>query len=280
MKKTKDELINIFSNTVECINSGGYENMKGEFIDFEHLQDLREGSRLIGSISKQESKYDFPETRVTVENKDSFQKAAEFGEDCLVLNMASPWSAGGGVENGSRAQEEELCRRSTLSYGLFRYSDKKYKYYEDLEKPEKYHYPIPKFGAIYCPDVEVFKSVLSYNPIDTPFTCSVVSVAAIKNPILDKETGELSQEDAQIMSGKIRTILRVGVKYSKSKLVLGALGCGAYHNPASNVARLFKSVLEEPEFTGCFSDVCFAIIEDHNSGSGNFKPFYEVWKKS
>ena len=60
----------------------------------------------------------------------------------LVLNMASEYKAGGGVENGAMAQEEELFRRSN--------------YFESLT-PNLY--PIKEFEAVYTKDVCIFKDV-------------------------------------------------------------------------------------------------------------------------
>ena len=41
---------------------------------------------------------------------------------------------------------------------------------------------------------------------------------------------------------------------------------------------MFREVMEEPEFSGVFKHICFAIKEDHNSrGAGNYAPFAEVF---
>ena len=64
-----------------------------------------------------------------------------------------------------------------------------------------------------------------------------------------------------------------------NKLVLGALGCGAFRNPPMHTAELFREVMQEPEFCGVFRHICLAIKEDHNSrGAGNYAPFAEVFK--
>lgn len=56
-----------------------------------------------------------------------------------ILNMANARWAGGGFRNGSLAQEEELCYRSSLSFTL------KLKYY-----------PMDEYDAIYSPNVVIF----------------------------------------------------------------------------------------------------------------------------
>ncbi|KAK7753226.1 hypothetical protein SLS62_004745 [Diatrype stigma] len=57
-----------------------------------------------------------------------------------ILNMASPLSPGGGFLNGSAAQEESLCMRATL-----------------LPSLRDEFYRLPELGAVYTPDVLVFR---------------------------------------------------------------------------------------------------------------------------
>ena len=75
----------------------------------------------------------------------------------------------------------------------------------------------------------------------------------------------------------IRTILRIAYNNGQRRLVLGAFGCGAFANPPGHMAQLFKQVFEEPEFQGVFREICFAIIEDHNSQGKNYNAFQAVF---
>ena len=56
------------------------------------------------------------------ENIDSYalarKRVAEGAAKVLVLNLASPVHPGGGVRRGARAQEEDLCRKSSLLLSL------------------------------------------------------------------------------------------------------------------------------------------------------------------
>lgn len=279
--KTKEDLAKVFEETENCIEVGGYKNFNGEWIELEDQEKMIDGSKMYYSLSAIKNKKffkEFTETKIYVQNIDTFQKAREMGSNCAVLNMASERHPGGGVKNGSRAQEEELCRRSNLALSLYKFSNEEWATFKDLlEEPGKFHYPITSYGGIYSPRVKVFKSYLSYNHLDEPFECSVISVPALRKPKLIN--GKLSEEDAIKTKGKIRAILRIALLHYHTKLVLGALGCGSFGNPPQHVAQLFKEVLEEKEFKGHFEEICFAILEDGNSKEhgGNLKPFKDVF---
>ena len=281
MKKNEKQLAQVFEQTVEEILYGCYDmNPKLANFDEDNIQ-MVYNSEYITSIGKQKKErlFDKP-AKITVENKDSFQKAQEMGEDCLVLDMANDRVAGGNPEKGAKAQEEELCRRSTLSLGLYQFSPKKFHTYFTNETIAPLgSYPLSLFGAIYVPGVTVYKEKDTYAIMKNPFKCAVIAIGAIRLPILKK--GRLNNLDVSITKGKIRTILRVAIKHNHTKLVLGAFGCGAFGNPPRQMAELFKKVLAEKEFYGFFSEICFAIIEDDNSTKcnkeGNYKPFKEVF---
>ena len=72
---------------------------------------------------------------------------AEQGLHPAVLVLASAYNPGGGYMEGAGAQEENLCRRSSLWQCLvdpFR-----------VGKDREWIYPIPEFGAIYSPKVRI-----------------------------------------------------------------------------------------------------------------------------
>ena len=68
------------------------------------------------------------------------------------------------------------------------------------------------------------------------------------------------------------------LRHGHDSLVLGTLGCGAFCNPPSRIARLFHEVFEEPEFKNKYRLISFAILDDHNAHrshnpEGNYLPF-------
>ena len=233
MKKTREELMQVYDSTMEIIQTGGYEDNNGTW---HALTNPLKSSRFYSTLSTLKDEFPVFEEKVYVENIDTFQKAMSLGTKAAVLNMASFQRPGGGVKNGSRAQEEDLCRRSNLLQSLYAFSADGCEElgYEPLKRLK---YPIPMFGGIYSPHV--------------------------------------------LVKGKIRAILRIALLNKHTKLVLGALGCGAYGNPPVHVAQLFHEVIHEEEFWGHFEEICFAVLEDGNSlknqSGGNFKPFKEVF---
>ena len=124
--KTKEQLIKVFEEVIEDIISREYE-YKDNYIEFPETDRLIYESKMYKSIQKGNNKPKFQTPlKIYVQNIDTFEKAKELGSECAVLNMASSKRPGGGVETGSRAQEEELCRRSNLLLSLYLYSPEKW----------------------------------------------------------------------------------------------------------------------------------------------------------
>ena len=279
----KYQLISVFNETCREIQNGYYTNSNGEKKKFENVSVLKSNSTFYPSVKKisEEGLPKFPKTEIYVENIDTFEKAIQFGPNGACLNMASSFTPGGGVASGSKAQEESLCRRSNLLLSLAAFN----KYKSPLGFNKKIigddHYPLPMYAGIYSPCVNIFKTRDYITFEGAPSLTNVISVSAVKHPKLD-DNGNITSSYARIMKNKIRAILRIAILNKHSKLVLGAFGCGAYANPASNIAQLFKEVLEENEFIHSFEEICFAILDDQNAyrmdnREGNYKPFVNIF---
>ena len=278
--KTKENLVKVFEKTVEDLRRG-YYTCKDETIKFNDSR-LRRCSWMYtdSDLSKSvvpEVRTEF-NTKIYVQNIDSFLKAIEFGPKAAVLNMASSRNPGGGVSKGSRAQEEDLCRRSNLLVSLYGFSSKG-KIWFGNKKP--FQYPISPYGGIYSPKVTIYKDQ-EYNTYKMPYFTNVISVSAMIRPEFDPDTLMISKSQVHIIKRKIRSILRIALLQGHTKLVLGAFGCGAFCNPPKHIAKIFKEVLGETEFFNVFEEICFAILDDGNTGKahnpeGNYKPFVDVF---
>ncbi|KAI0120712.1 hypothetical protein BJ170DRAFT_589010 [Xylariales sp. AK1849] len=149
-----------------------------------------------------------------------------------MLNMASPLSPGGGFINGASSQEESLCMRSTLLSSL---------------KDEFYR--LPELGAVYTPDVLVFRDEQGgdLEKRDRWFV-DCVSAAMLRMPEteVDERSGRGkygNEKDRELVVRKMRAVLRIFQAKGAKKVVLGAWGCGAYGNPVGEVSAAWSKVL-------------------------------------
>lgn len=273
---SKQDLTDIYCRNLEIIQDGGYDTID-EFVEIDD-KNLRENSiyyhNAAGCTMKSGNNY---ATKIYVQDIDSFDKAQQFGMKCAVLNMASSFKPGGGVRTGSRAQEECLCRKSNLSVSLTQFSEDYYGECGWCRVSSQGQYPMQPFDGIWSPEVTVFRRSNDYKLLPVPFTTNVISVAGVRKPKEYKGT-PLTLKEREMMTQKISSILNIAIINNIEILVLGALSCGAFGCLPSEVAQIFKTVLDSPLYKHQFKEICFAIIEDKNSPSGgNIKPFADVF---
>lgn len=273
----------VFLHTVSIIQEGKY-SLYGRL--FEIPKD--ESEKMINNTifySQNFSVVDVPvcgeETKIVVENGDCLsvaRKMQSYGYNVAVLNMASRQNPGGGVIGGAGAQEENLFRRTNLFQSMFRYAHYATQY--GLKQSES-QYPLDRnYGGIYTPDALVLRGEEKDGyPLlgEESFRMSFISVPGMNRPELTAE-GLIVDSLIEPIKNKMRTILRIGLRHGHDSLVLGALGCGAFCNPPSHIAKLFHEVFEEPEFKNKYRLISFAILDDHNSHrshnpEGNYIPF-------
>ena len=280
---SREENIAVYNNTVVLANQGGYMSPKGEQIRIHNQEEMINGTKFYGK--KVVNDYDaIPryETEVKVIDKDCIYAAKDLidrGFNPCMLNMASFSTPGGGVMKGSSAQEENIFRRSNIFKSLYQF----HSIGENLgiEQREE-RYPLDyNFGGIYTPHVTIFKggSDTRYTLLEEPFEVAVVSVSAVKNPTL--KNGKLEPWVIDTTKSKIRQIFDIALENGHDSLVLSAFGCGAYKTPPTEMAKLFKEVIESKKYKGAFKAIHFAIINlpstngKHNP-EGNFQPFKDV----
>lgn len=168
-----------------------------------------------------------------------------------VLNFASARNVGGGVVRGASAQEECLCRCSTLYPCL----DTDYlfdNYYQMHRNLKELTYTD---ACIYTPDITVIKSDTAY-PESTPenewYSVDVLTFPAPNccQPISDDKLLEIHKRRGT-------HIISIAIANNIDVLILGAFGCGAFRNNPEIVAKAYKEIL--PQFTGCFKEIRFAV---------------------
>ena len=188
--------------------------------------------------------------RITVNNKDSFEAGRDY-ENPLVMNFANAHNPGGGFKLGANAQEEALCRCSTLYASITsEEAGIMYSYNNThLSRVESDYFLI-------SPNVAVFRDKdLSF--LDTPVVMGVVTMAAPNRRGAAMFATARQVEETFIR--RIRLLFRVAAARGYKCLVLGAWGCGAFGNKPDEVASYFRRVIVEEGLGRAFDEICFAI---------------------
>ena len=278
-------LIKVFTHNLDIFRDGAYRTESGRVVTLPVSGAFVENSQMFSAPIQLPAEYIKADTQLSVLNVDCIiatRDLVEQGFNPAVLNMASLYHPGGGVLQGSGAQEEELCRRSTLAISLYQFSLPGGRYGDLADmvgvKRRAERYPMDNtYGGIYSPGITFFRGTQEegYVLLEETFQAAVISVASLNyNPKHGHNTldnGNIPESDRPVLKEKIRTILRIGALKGHDSLVLGALGCGAFCTPPAQMARLFHEVLDEPEFDGRFRKIVFAIID--SASSNNYKPF-------
>ena len=170
-----------------------------------------------------------------------------------VLNFASPTNPGGGVDNGAVAQEECLCRISSLYPCLIHSKIQKGFYYENRSKRN----PFADNKVIYSPDIVVIKEDIMFpTPLrkEDYYMVDVITCAA---PNYRHANEEDYKNEYDIHVERAKHIIRSALANHADILVLGAFGCGVFKNHPEVVAKAYKDVLKD--FLKYFEVVEFAI---------------------
>ncbi|MCI5732268.1 MAG: TIGR02452 family protein [Eubacterium sp.] len=212
------------------------------------------------------------------ENMDSFALAQkrcgdylfESKKEILVLNFANPVNPGGGVRLGARAQEEDLCRKSSLLLSLeSRHAAKYYEYNRNL------HTHMGSNAMMITPKVEVFRDE-NGNLLKETFVVAVLTCAAPM--VLQGREGMTEAMYQGMVYDRIMSMLKCAAYFGYDYLVLGAWGCGAFGNDAHVISDLFYKAFKEMDYGGLcarelFQSVDFAVL-DKTANQYTFKEFY------
>ena len=201
------------------------------------------------------------------------------------LNFASATNVGGGVTKGSKAQEESLCRCSTL-YPVLNTDENQKSFYEYHRNRHDSRYTD---RCIYSPDVVIIKSdedIPTRLPSDKWTKVDILTCAApnlrpipnnFMNPGKDKAVSVSDEELFKIHVNRGKHILTIAAHHKADILILGAFGAGAFMNNPYIVAKAYREIL--PQFNGYFKEIVFAIYCSHNQSKDNLIAFQKVFNK-
>ena len=274
----------VFNDTCERFKETALAEAIHKSLEKQKIYEEDEVLKSLGPVYKKKA-------TVTVSDKKSFEAALKYrGMKVCVHNFASFTNPGGGVANGSSAQEESLCRVSTL-YPLLSDGKMMSEFYwrhkarlRNGEVNATYN-----DDAIYTPDVVVFKddSRMQMLPESQRMSLDVITIAAPNlrpnpnnkwNPEPSKAIAVKPMELLAIHKKRAKRLFSIAKENGAEVLLLGAFGCGAFQNPPEVVARAYKEVLAEFEYD--FDTVEFAVYcpkrEQTVNPSGNN---YAVFKR-
>ncbi len=230
------------------------------------------------------------DAQIIVSKKRSFEAASAYtGKRVCVLNFASATNPGGGVKHGSSAQEECLCRCSTLYpcinertiSGGFHY------YHRSMLEAGNLN-ALYNDDCIYTPGVIVFKtdeSLPKTMPENDWYTVDIITCAAPNlrerpsnsfNPNSGKSVVKIKDSELRALHEKrADRILDIAKANHAEVVILGAFGCGAFQNPPAVVADGIHNAVKK--HLKDFETIEFAVYcsgrdtENHEAFSRRFK---------
>lgn len=210
---------------------------------------------------------------------------AKQGKRVCVLNFASATNPGGGVVHGSSAQEEAICRCSTL-YPCLNTRKMWNEFYTPHRNADN---PLYNDDCIFTPDVKVFKSDINFPELlpETEWwdvdviTCAAPNLRSIPsnrmNPNAGSRKADITYEGLRALHGaRIQRIFEVAMANGAEVLILGAFGCGAFCNPPELVAEVFAEFTEK--YRACFDVIEYAVFHTERE-TANYKAFKEAMKR-
>ncbi len=182
---------------------------------------------------------------------------------------------------GEQAQEESICRVSTLYFALSD-PDTAGKFYD-------YHWELIRAGKmnrrnrddiVYTPGViairddaagEEMMAEQDWYSMDV-ITCAAPDVRQLGDPAQFSPTEE---ELKRLLENRWRCILSAAAKHEADVLILGAFGCGVFANPPELVVEAFNHAAED--FDRYFETIEFAVYSPSRE-SKNYQAFRGITK--
>ena len=225
-----------------------------------------------------------PKAKVIVSGKRSIEAAviyAKQGKKVCVLNFASATNPGGGVVSGSSAQEECICRCTTL-YPCLNIDQMWNVFYKPHRKAAN---PLYNNDCIYTPNVCAFKSDTNF-PEPLPkedwwsvniLTCAAPNLRERPSNAMNPHAGNVAakitpSELEKLLTARIHRIFEIAVANDNEVLILGAFGCGAFRNPPELVAKVFKRAMQD--YLCHFDTIEYAVYHTEREVA-NYEAFFK-----
>lgn len=255
----------IFRDTIEFVD--GSDKLLSSVVETRNRQRMIPESERMPSEGTLRAEYG-QDAKVFASGKRTLEAASAYrGKKTCILNFASATNPGGGVLSGSSAQEESICRCSTLYFCLQTPEMIKNFYMPHREAGD----PLYNDDIIYSPDVQVIKTDASmpermeeadWYPVNV-ITCAAPNLrehpSNSMNPNVGRHAAQITEQElSALLEKRIRRIFAAAAADHNSVLVLGAFGCGAFRNPPELVADVFFRVTQE--YLRSFETIEYAVF--------------------
>ena len=281
MNGKRDKLIQIFEDTQQFYK----QNMQ-----------LANTVKVSSTTTRLYESDDFPEITkgwkfdcaVCVTKNKTFEAAMLIHKDhpnwkIAVLNFASATNPGGGVKTGSSAQEESLCRCSTLYPTLNQNWLWQCYYQKNRDAQDNLHTDacIYSPGIIICKTDDSFPERMEEN---TWVTVDVISCAApnlrrrpgtVHNPENGRTVTVSDDELYQLHLKRAKHIMHIAAANGADAVILGAFGCGAFANNPVVVAKAYRDAVTD--YRQYFQLIEYAVYCRKNE-TANYEAFNRIIK--
>ena len=255
--KDTEILCNTFDILINTIDNSN----KGQYIQYEN-----------DCVKVSEEKRYLEPAKVIVSRKRTLEAAGQYKDyKVCVHNFASATNPGGGVVNGANAQEEAICRCSTLYFNISQPTIKNG--YHIMHRNMINNGVMDATyndDCIYTPGVLVFKSDTDFPELmekNNWYTVDVITCAAPNlrespsnnmNPNSGNQAVRISDEELiELHIKRMSRVVQLAKAEGEEVLILGAFGCGAFWNSPSVVAEAMASVVNKYRYD--FKIIEFAV---------------------
>lgn len=206
-----------------------------------------------------------------------------FGTKFTVLNMANAYVPGGGCDEGMPAQEENIWRRSDCRLRVPRRELSNQAEFRRYNRKTTNLINGPGLidthdtrTCIKGPEIGGRGEGYEWLPANEVFPFTEFRSAALDRRSYEHDPAKLSILEISIMQNKIRAQLDTLHRHNQRNIVLGAFGCGAFRNPAADVAQIYSEALEAYKDCNEFDVVAFAIYDAGYGPASNFDIFHQL----
>ena len=266
---------NFYEQNTQLANAVQAAKSATKLYDLEDYPEISESAREPAKEPNKRSADKATQSLLKITKHKTFQAAMEVHSSnptwkIAVLNFASATNPGGGVKTGSSAQEESLCRCSTLYPTLTQ--DWLWRAY--YKKNRDAHDNLHTDACIYSPNIIICKTDEDY-PNRMPekdwvrvdvITCAAPNLRQrpgnLHNPAAGIKAVSVKPEDLyELHLKRAKHIMHIAAAHSVDALILGAFGCGAFANDPNVVARAYKDALTDSRthYGSYFKLIEFAI---------------------